>query len=589
MGKTEAALYLADHWLQRGHGRGMYIAMPTQATSNQMFERVLTFLERRFPDSLVNVHLLHGQSQWVEAAQQIRLREIAEGEQHTVAAMSWFLPRKRSLLAPFAVGTIDQALMSILLTSHFFVRLFGLSHKVVIFDEVHAYDTYMSVLFRRLLAWLKELNVSVIILSATLPEKTRQELVASYTGSPLDQSLGEGDAYPCLTLCDSSRERVMALPAPPPRTIDLEWIPRAPKEIAVHLARELDSGGCAVVICNTVGRAQEVYQAVEQADVAALLLFHARYPFVWRQEIEQQVLRAFGREGDRPGRAVLIATQVVEQSLDLDFDVMITDPAPVDLVLQRAGRLHRHFRFYRPPRLAHPRLLLTTPEKLDDVPMFGSDEYVYDQYILLASTLVLESQANIVLPDDTRPLIEAVYGSSDWISDLPEPLPAVLYDAFARMQDKWRRDEDQALQRVVLGPDDELLLSQHNEELEEEDPEVHQAFQALTRLIEPGVSVVCLHSSSEGITLEPDGTGPVDLDSPITRELERQFLQRSLTIQHPGVRSALTQLEPPASWANSPALRHHRLALFSDGVFDVPGTSFVLRLTRRLGLEVIKA
>ena len=115
----------------------------------------------------------------------VRLAKINEGGgRGTVAALSWFTKRKRGLLAPFAVGTVDQALMSILQTDHFFVRLFGLSHKTVIFDEVHAYDTYMDELFYRLFRWLKVVGTSVIVLSATLSESSRRALVEAYTGLP---------------------------------------------------------------------------------------------------------------------------------------------------------------------------------------------------------------------------------------------------------------------------------------------------------------------------------------------------------------------------------------------------------------------
>ena len=126
--------------------------------------------------------------------------------------------------------------------------------------------------------------------------------------------------------------------------------------IVEKLREKLNNGGCAAVICNTVTRAQEVFQAIQKlegeeklCDDANLFLFHARFPMAWREEIEQKVLRMFGpgpEKGkpnpDRPRRAIVVATQVIEQSLDLDFDVMISDLAPVDLLLQRSGRLHRH-------------------------------------------------------------------------------------------------------------------------------------------------------------------------------------------------------------------------------------------------------
>ncbi|MGQ9851037.1 MAG: CRISPR-associated helicase Cas3', partial [Aggregatilineaceae bacterium] len=589
VGKTEAALYLTDRWLQRGRERGLYVAMPSQATSNQMYERVARFLRQRHRDETTGLYLLHAQARWVLPA---LLAGIAQDEQETVAISEWFAShRKRGLLAPFAVGTVDQALLSVLLTKHFFVRLFGLSHKVVVFDEVHAYDTYMSELFFRLLNWLKQLGTSVILLSATLPNETRRKLIESYAEQASQPEEFASTPYPRLTLCSGQTVQTIALPSLTSKTISLEWIAQTPDEIANQLAQELGEGGCSVVICNTVKRAQQVFTAIEQAGFLLsdeLLLLHSRFPYVWRQETEQRVLRFFGKQGERPARAVLVATQIVEQSLDLDFDLLITDPAPVDLLLQRAGRLHRHPNRQRPGALVTPRLLLTTPALQDGIPDFGADEHVYDRYTLLASTLLLQKLSQIVLPDDTTQLIEAVYGQQEWFKALPAQLAEALSDAFAEMQKKRTQEIHQALTRVVRGPHDEDLLNQPNEMLEEEAPEIHAALQALTRLAEPGISLVCLHSTPRGITLDPEGEQPVDLDAPLTPEIEHQLLQLSTTIQHHSVRTALAQQLPPANWSKRPLLRHHRLAIFSDGIFDVSGTPYALRLTRRLGLEVIE-
>ncbi|KAA0272959.1 MAG: CRISPR-associated helicase Cas3' [Chloroflexi bacterium] len=198
-GKTEAALYAADVWLQVQRGSGMYIAMPTQATSNQMYDRVTDFLRKRYADDVLNFHLIHGGALLKDLAQTENIYdEDKPDSQGGIRAESWFLPRKRTLLAPFGVGTVDQALMSVLQTRHFFVRMFGLQSKVVVFDEIHAYDTYMSELFKRLLQWLRQIGISVILLSATLPEKTRRELTAAYLGAEaVDLPPAE---YPRLTL-----------------------------------------------------------------------------------------------------------------------------------------------------------------------------------------------------------------------------------------------------------------------------------------------------------------------------------------------------------------------------------------------------
>ena len=594
IGKTEAALYLADRLLQSSQGRGLYVAMPTQATSNQMFGRVHRFLAERYPEDLVNLQLLHGQKQWIEDFQRIQLASIYEDEadagQGRVAALSWFLPRKRGLLAPFAVGTVDQALMSILLTKHFFVRLFGLSHKVVIFDEVHAYDTYMETLFHRLLEWLHRIGASVIILSATLPAQTKHKLLAAYlgeSGERLDQI-----PYPSLTIATSQQVQAVPLPSPAGRTIRLEWLQRDPRAIVDCLASELRGGGCAAVICNTVGRAQEIYRALDEAQIVSpdeLLLFHARFPFDWRQGIEQEVVSRFGKKGPRPARAIVVATQVVEQSLDLDFDLMITDLAPVDLILQRAGRLHRHAIHQRPNRLAEPRLLITAPDFEDDIPTFGNDAYVYNRFVLLASWIVLQARDKLTLPADTTWLIETVYSDTvnkALLSKLDDTWKQMLWEA----RQEWERgDADakhQALLRVVHPPQEEMLLNQGNEKLEEDNPEIHQAFQALTRLSEPGVSIVCLFDTASGIAFDPDGEETTDLKTVPSPQQIKRLLQNTVTIQHKGVLRALLNREVPSGWKSIPALRHARLVIFEGGSCQLEG--YTLRLSRQIGLEIKK-
>jgi len=591
IGKTEAALYLADHWAHICQQRGLYVAMPTMATSNQMFRRVREVLARRYPRSLVNLHLVHSQARWSDDMRTLRLQTADERPGGTVAAMTWFLPHKRSLLAPFGVGTVDQTLLSVLQTRHFFVRLFGLSHKTVIFDEVHAYDTYMSTIFQRLLGWLRAVDASVVILSATLPAQTRRELLQAYAGTP-DLPLPDAP-YPALTWVMGDQTGVVPLEAPDSRTVALEWIKREPETIASRLADELRDGGCVAVICNTVKRAQEVYRVLETAQIVPadnLLLFHARFPFAWRDEIEQKILSRFGKEGDRPRKAIVVATQVIEQSLDLDFDLMITDLAPVDLILQRAGRLHRHTRDSRPAPLSTPRLLIATPADGDGAPDFGRDVYIYERYVLLRSYLALQERDLLTLPSETASLIESVYSDEDTTVDSPTPaIAAALVDARQRMQRHEEQHVYKARTKLVPDPQTGNLLAQRNLPLEEDSPELHEAFQALTRLIPPGVSLVCLHWTAAGLTLEPDGGGPVvDLARKPEPDLTEQLARYTLKVTHQPVVQHFLAQPIPVGWRDHPLLRNHRAAVFTDGVCPLAGTLYTLRLSRKLGLEIEK-
>lgn len=594
-GKTETALYLADTWLQNNLGRGIYIAMPTQATSNQMFGRVHKFLTSRYPEEAINYHLVHGGALLSEKDQDAKPLDVADDESSpragSIRAQGWFLPRKRTLLAPFGVGTVDQALMSVLQTRHFFVRMFGLGQKVLVFDEIHAYDTYMSTLFERLLAWLRTIGTSVILLSATLPENTRQRLTAAWLGKKqVDLPKTE---YPRLTLVSGEQPQTISLPAPEPRLLALTWVDADPQALAVNLAERVKDGGCAAVICNRVARAQDVYEAVKRAgiiDPENLILFHARFPFAWREEIEKRVLDLFSKDGQRPRKAIVVATQVIEQSLDLDFDTMLTDLAPIDLLLQRAGRLHRHSKNdeTRPALLKRPVLAIARPAEKDGLPDFGRDEYVYERAILLRTWLALRERSDLTLPQEISVLIESVY------SELSMPEDAVMAIALRNAEEKARKENTkeivEAKKRLIPSPDDEELLYSRNEGLEEDDPKVHEVFRALTRLADPSVSLVCLHKAADDLTFEPGGNGvKVDLNKTPNHYQPRELLRHVVSVQRRDVMNYFVNKGEHPTWKETAALRYHYPVEFDEyGYCHLVGTSLTLFLSRETGLEIRK-
>ena len=274
-GKTEAAVYLADRWAASSGQDGHYFALPTQATSNQMFGRIREYLQDRYEGTQVQLQLLHGHaslSSEFAALRQINNLVFAPGypgvdddsDELTVVASEWFTHRKRGLLAPFGVGTIDQALLAALQTKHVFVRLFGLAYKTVIVDEVHAYDAYMTTLLERLLEWLAALGSSVVLLSATLPKARREQLLAAYA-----RGLGkepEGTApraeYPRVSWVSQDAKngsRTVAVSARGRKEFSLTWSDGSlpgDGQTSFPLGDMLEvapaRGGCAAVICNTV-------------------------------------------------------------------------------------------------------------------------------------------------------------------------------------------------------------------------------------------------------------------------------------------------------------------------------------------------
>ena len=593
-GKTEAALALADRWLQRMQGAGLYVAMPTQATSNQMFQRVKEVLGRRYPGQRVNLQLVHGAA--LLSTSTLRLREAAvydaDGDpaEGSVRSEDWFRGHKQALLAPFGVGTVDQALLSVLQTRHFFMRLTGLAHKVVLFDEVHAYEFYTSLLFAHLLRWLRAQGTSVILLSATLSESTRRELVGSWTGT--EQDPAPAPPYPRATLVTGQEARTFALPRPPSRRVQVERIGWSDDAPVAYLKGKLAGGGCAAVICNRVDRAQAVYQflldqrIVPQED---LILFHARFLRRQREAIERRVLARFTKQaaegGKRPVSAIVVATQVLEQSLDVDFDLLVSDLAPVDFVIQRVGRLQRFGdRVKRPAGLSSPTLALALPLPSDGVPDFGPDQKVYDLDVLLKSWAVLDNRPQLTLPDDTTQLIEAVYGGA-----APQMSPK-LTEAVRKAQDqtRMRRDKDigDANCRLIGYPHDEDLIKEHNEALEEEDPKVSTALKALTRSSPSAINLICLFATPVGLALEPGGT-PLKLDAEPDDAEVQALLGNTVSVQRAGVvQYFLKSKSAPKAWKKVSPLRYHFLAVFdAHGNCPLPGAGVTLHLSDEKGLE----
>ena len=420
-GKTEAAIHLASHWVAAGELGGIYIALPTAATSNQMHGRMQKFMGQY--QQAAKVGLVHGMSWMLDDASPASEGEVDDPDGNTPSC-EWFRPSRRALLAPFAVGTVDQAMMAMLHVKFGFLRLLGLAKGVLVIDEVHAYDAYMSTILDRLLEWCGVLKVPVILLSATLPVSRKMALLNAYRGTVADNSTSTPDqqGYPLVTTSSADGIRAICCDSSIRREVSLEHHLGLLGDHAAtaQLARQtVTDGGCACVILNTVGAAQEVFRqlgSIADPDTQ-LLLFHSRFPAGRRAELEQTALRWFDkrslpqpdddRRTIRPAKAILVATQVVEQSLDLDFDVLITEMAPLDLVLQRVGRLHRHDRTDRPTGpSATVHILLPAAGGRPD---FGPSEHVYSRFILLRSLLALQGRGSIQIPDDVRPLIETVY------------------------------------------------------------------------------------------------------------------------------------------------------------------------------------
>ena len=423
LGKTEAALWAAYQLLVSGEAKGIYFALPTQATSNRMHIRMKEFV-RRISVSSHTSRLIHGNSWLMDKTEVLLPAATGAGSASDDArtGRDWFASAKRALLAPFGVGTIDQALLGVVAAKHFFVRHFALAGKVVILDEVHSYDLYTGTLIDKLITTLEGLGCTVIVLSATLTGKRRRQIASHPEEVKADVEL----PYPLIT---GRKEGVPLKPlaaAPPEsRTVKVDFIAAENAvEKAIALAR---NGGAVLWICNTVSSAQKQYQRfieLPQKDFLVGLL-HSRFPFWRREDIEDEWMERLGKNGKARCGSILVSTQVVEQSVDLDTDLLITELAPTDMLLQRLGRLWRHKREKRPADKVQLCIIEETQsieefrnmEPKAIVKALGSKAKVYAPYILLRSLEVWKVQPQLSIPFQIRHLIESTYLDRD---DEPE-------------------------------------------------------------------------------------------------------------------------------------------------------------------------
>jgi CRISPR-associated endonuclease/helicase Cas3 len=413
MGKTEAALGAAYQLLASGKAKGIYFALPTQATSNRIHRRMDKFIKRICPES-VSTKLIHGNS-WLMMGEISVTPKIEEK-----SGRDWFASAKKALVAPFGVGTIDQALLGVVAAKHFFVRHFALAGKVVILDEVHSYDLYTGTLIDKLITTLESLGCIVIVLSATLTRQ-RRDRILSFPDNTTEMDSTDM-SYP---LISGRREGIpiKSADAIPPASRDtyIRFIQAdAASSKAVALAKK---GGAVLWICDTVDSAQSTYKRLKTMDVVdiKLGLLHSRFPFWRREELEEEWMQRLGKDGKNRCGCILVSTQIVEQSVDLDADLIITELAPTDMLLQRMGRLWRHEREARPNSqpeffvIEEEKTLsaLRTMEAMAIKSSFGGKAYVYSPYILLRTLNLWKGISSITIPHDIRPLIESTYAELD--------------------------------------------------------------------------------------------------------------------------------------------------------------------------------
>ncbi|WP_234340481.1 CRISPR-associated helicase Cas3' [Streptomyces sp. SCSIO 75703] len=654
-GKTEVALHAATLMGNAVGGSGVFFALPTQATANQMYERVRGYALRNLTDS-AQITLTHrdadlneryqpadedGGAQEADTPESRVLTHDADrgggtgGDGVSVEASRWLRQRWRGLLAPISVGTIDQALMGVLPLRYNALRHVGLAGKTVVVDEAHSYDAFTHALLLRLLNWLGAMGVPVVLLSATLTGGTARGLVRAYlTGAGHSHSAEvPTPGYPGWLYADG-RTGAFLTPSAPVGTVRSRELDIAVRRITHTydssvpdgrlgvLYEELEqvarSGGCAAVICTTVGEAQDTYAALREhlTDIhgpgytgwddrasgtggapgkgTLLRLLHSRFPAFRRAELTAEAETWFGR-GDKKGTrrpplprgAILVATQVIEQSLDLDFDLVLSDLAPMAQLLQRAGRVWRHAATPRPGWAVGPRLVvLASPaDGTTEAPRSWGD--VYSDALLQRTEELLTARlgATVAIPGDVQTLVDGVY-DEEFRSRSPEEL---LRRDIDRMGDDMAR---QGLANLVMIPPPSLA-DLHGLTISEADADLIS-----TRLGAESVELLPVYEDADNrrwldeacaIPLPPRGSGR---DGRFTRAEVRTILSLAVPYRHGTWRAACTaEHRPPKAWRKEPRLA--RLVLLPHHVTDqgTHGSGFGdlnLRVDHALGLRAEK-
>lgn len=591
VGKTEAALAGAELIASKLGCSGIFFGLPTQATANGIFPRLKQWAQRQSEQARHGIRLAHGMAELNETYQSIFHGSAVQNEDSDSAGLvvhPWFEGRKQALLSEFVIGTVDQLLMAALKQKHMMLRHLGLAGKVVIVDECHAYDAYMNRYLDRALNWLGTYGVPVILLSATLPARRRRELILAYQNAapPKGAHFGweENPSYPLLTWTDGKTVRQQTIQADqPPRSVQMEQADR--QQIPVLIKRVVSKGGCVGIVTNTVRQAQQLAQELNHLfPNHSVILIHARLLMADRSEREAELLRLLGKQSTPEQRngLIVVGTQILEQSLDIDFDFLITQLCPMDLLLQRLGRLHRHTR-RRPDGMDKAVCAVLDQDNPDDGTIA-----VYGKWLLYRTNQLLPRQ--ITLPQDISPLVQQTYQNGAEILSEQDPALPFWQEHQQTIEQKERRA--QAFRIPNFDELDETIHGLLDSDLGNRD----WVAQASVRDGTPGLDVLVMERRDSGeVAFLPwqYGGATVPRDHVPSQQECRQILRQR--IQLPGalcgrtldrtiaVLESLRQSVAP-EWNYAPLLQGE-LFLFLDEHGKAELCGYQLTYTRALGLQ----
>ncbi|MET8751354.1 CRISPR-associated helicase Cas3' [Streptomyces sp. NPDC004667] len=610
-GKTEIALFAERVLGRAAQTSGLAMLLPTMATTDAMHRRLVRHAGHncRGKTPVARLHALA----WLDA--EYTPEDLTPSLDHPALVADWLRGPHRGLLTGIAVGTWDQAVRAVLPHKYMTMRWLGLSGKTVIIDEAHAYDAHGHQLTVTLLEWLGHLGVPVVVLSATLTSTIASSLLNAYRrGAGHDELDTLTPTYPGWTYTDHATGTTTTRgPFPSPRAHRLDvrthsYTPSHPSAGSPERTRHLldilqplhtnpDTPGAALIVCNTVADAHATETALndEYKDTATLVrILHARMPVHQRHGVTRRLERwtgptrparqhhdgtwtpATGKRPDRP--LIVITTQVAEQSLDVDFDLVISDLAPLALLAQRAGRGHRHRR-PRPPYATHPTLHVLTPITRKGEPTvpqhWGS---VYDPSLLRRTHEHLATLTGAVaIPEELQHHVDAVYS-----------------DTYTALDDTRRQADENAKQALA----DLVAIRQHrtSTNLHPLTNSTYGSELLTTRLGDPSIRVLPVWTDTNGTHwLHPTHRTPrtrvPQRIKPTDRQTIRRLMRRTIPINQrwistgqPGTLTPDPATSIPTGWTKTPALRDTALLPHHPTASAYTNNSRTTYLDRRTGL-----
>lgn len=439
-GKTEVATALARHVMQHGPWKGVMMALPTRATANALYDRIMNLAESTFDAATLS--LIHS-TRFQDS--RFRALKAAQSEGSTISAPQWLNSSTRqSMFSQVNVGTIDQLLLACIARYFAPLRLAALTRQVLILDEIHSMDAHMLRILKALLYWCGQKGQPVILLSATLSTSSRAQLMKAYCGEDVEHPCP--DAIPALTHVTPEggcwakdvdvfqSRRLHWSPIYASHNPELEdWTPA--EEIVCQRLLEASEGGCAVWFRNTVRTAQRAYRRLSSMEGVTVTLCHSRFTVEHRQQRDEFLIQHFGPDSttQERDRHIVICTQVLQESLDVDFDWGVSDLCEADLLIQRSGRVHRHDRLDRGS--IEIGVLMPNPDFhvgakwLSDCEALKGTYKIYDNLAMMWSTAKMCCDRPVWdVPRDSRAIL-------DDVAD-PSTLPPSMQTAYKKHADK---------------------------------------------------------------------------------------------------------------------------------------------------------